>query len=58
MSDAYDKIDRFLRNELDDTAYAEYSAALDVLFIENFMAGYEDGLSRQLATEGLEGEQR
>jgi hypothetical protein len=29
MSDSYDKIDRFLRNNLDDTDYAEYSAALE-----------------------------
>lgn len=28
-SQAYDLIDRFLRNNLDDTDYAEYSAALD-----------------------------
>ena len=29
MTDSYDKIDRFLRNNLDDADYAEYSAALD-----------------------------
>jgi hypothetical protein len=29
MSESYDMIDRFLRNNLDDTDYAEYSAALD-----------------------------
>ena len=29
MTDSYDKIDRFLRNNLDDTDYAEYSDALD-----------------------------
>lgn len=29
MDNAYDKIDRFLRNNLDDADYAEYSAALD-----------------------------
>lgn len=28
-SEAYDLIDRFLRNNLDDTDYAEYSKALD-----------------------------
>lgn len=28
---SYDKIDRFLRNNLDDTDYAEYSSALDDL---------------------------
>lgn len=31
-SDAYDMIDRFLRNNLDDDDYAEYSAALDALY--------------------------
>lgn len=29
---AYDKIDRFLRNSLGDTDYAEYSAALECVF--------------------------
>jgi len=29
MSDPYDKIDTYLRNNLDDTDYAEYSAALE-----------------------------
>jgi len=28
---SYDMIDRFLRNNLDDADYAEYSAALDAL---------------------------
>lgn len=28
---SYDMIDRFLRNNLDDSDYAEYSAALDAL---------------------------
>jgi hypothetical protein len=31
MSDDYDMIDRFLRNNLGDDDYAEYSAALDRL---------------------------
>ena len=31
-SDAYDIIDRFLRNELGDEDYAEYSAALDLIY--------------------------
>jgi type VI protein secretion system component VasA len=31
MTYEYDLIDRFLRNNLDDEAYAEYSAALDEL---------------------------
>ena len=31
-SDAYDKIDRFLRNNLDDSDYAEYSDALDDMY--------------------------
>jgi hypothetical protein len=31
VNDAYDMIDRFLRNNLDDTDYAEYSKALDSL---------------------------
>ena len=30
-SAAYDKIDRYLRNSLDDDDYAEYSAALDLV---------------------------
>lgn len=30
--DAYDKIDHFLRSNLDDSDYAEYSAALDAVF--------------------------
>ena len=30
-SAAYDKIDRYLRNNLDDDDYAEYSAALDLV---------------------------
>lgn len=29
---AYDKIDHFLRSSLDDSDYAEYSAALDIVF--------------------------
>lgn len=29
--EAYAKIDRYLRNNLDDDAYAEYSAALDLV---------------------------
>lgn len=29
INDAYDKVDRFLRNNLDDDDYAEYSEALD-----------------------------
>lgn len=29
---AYDKIDRFLRNNLDDTDYAEYSEALELVY--------------------------
>lgn len=29
--DAYDKVDRHLRNSLDDTDYAEYSEALDTV---------------------------
>jgi hypothetical protein len=35
MSDAYDKIDHFLRNNLNDADYAEYSAALDEVLTEN-----------------------
>jgi hypothetical protein len=35
MSDAYDKIDRHLRNELDDEDYAECSKALDELYAVN-----------------------
>lgn len=31
-SAAYDQIDRFLRNNLDDADYAEYSAALDLVY--------------------------
>jgi len=31
-SEAYDRIDRFLRNNLDDADYAEYSAALDAIY--------------------------
>jgi len=31
-SKAYDMIDRFLRNNLDDSDYAEYSAALDSIY--------------------------
>lgn len=31
-SDAYDMIDRYLRNNLDDDDYAEYSAALDCIY--------------------------
>ena len=33
MSDAYDMIDRFLRNNLGDDDYAEFSAALDSLCV-------------------------
>jgi hypothetical protein len=29
---AYDRIDRFLRNNLDDADYAEYSAALELVY--------------------------
>ena len=29
---AYDKIDKFLRNSLGDTDYAEYSAALEIIY--------------------------
>lgn len=29
---AYDMIDRFLRNNLDDTEYEEYSAALELIY--------------------------
>ena len=29
---AYDKIDRYLRNNLDDADYADYSAALDLVY--------------------------
>lgn len=29
---AYDQIDRFLRNNLDDDAYADYSSALDLIY--------------------------
>jgi len=29
MTDSYDKIDRFLRNNLDDSDYADFAAALD-----------------------------
>jgi hypothetical protein len=32
MSDAYDKIDRYLRNNLNDTDYAEYSDALEEVY--------------------------
>jgi len=35
MSDAYDKIDHYLRNSLDDTYYADYSAALDEVYAGN-----------------------
>ena len=31
-SDAYDTIDRYLRNNLDDSDYAEFSAALETLY--------------------------
>jgi len=31
-ANAYDKIDRYLRNNLDDTAYAEFSAALECVW--------------------------
>ena len=31
---AYDKIDRFLRNNLDDTDYADFSAALDLVYAD------------------------
>ena len=31
LETAYDKIDRYLRNNLDDDDYAEYSAALDLV---------------------------
>lgn len=31
--EAYDKIDRFLRNNLDDAAYAEYVAALELILL-------------------------
>ena len=31
--EAYDLIDRFLRNNLDDTDYADFSQALDLLFV-------------------------
>jgi hypothetical protein len=34
MSDAYDKIDHYLRNNLDDTDYTEYSTALDEVYAE------------------------
>ena len=33
VSDAYDKVDRFLRNNLDDVDYAEYSEALECVRI-------------------------
>ena len=33
MNDAYNMIDRFLRNELDDVDYAKYSAALDEVWL-------------------------
>ena len=33
MSDAYDMIDRFLRNNLGDDDYADFSAALDSLCV-------------------------
>jgi hypothetical protein len=29
---AYDRIDRFLRNNLDDSDYADYSAELDLVY--------------------------
>lgn len=29
---AYDMVDRFLRNNMDDEAYAEYSDALDTIY--------------------------
>ena len=32
---AYDMIDRLLRQNLDDAAYAEYSAALDLVWNRN-----------------------
>ena len=32
---AYDKIDRFLRNNLDDTDYADFSAALDLVYADD-----------------------
>ena len=37
MTDEYSMIDRFLRNNLDDTDYAEYSAALDSVFDPKLM---------------------
>lgn len=33
MNDAYDMIDRFLRDELDDVDYTRYSAALDEVWM-------------------------
>lgn len=31
-NEAYDMIDRFLRNNLDDSDYADYSQALDLIY--------------------------
>lgn len=51
-SAAYDKIDRLLRNDLGDEAYAEYSAALDLIYTsaspstdakDSFVSCYEIG---------------
>lgn len=32
VEEAYDMIDRFLRNNLDDLAYQEYSEALEIVY--------------------------
>jgi len=42
MSDNYDMIDRFLRNNLDDTDYAEYSAALDNVLADGTEPAQQD----------------
>jgi hypothetical protein len=48
---AYDLIDRFLRNNLDDTDYAEYSAALDTVLASTAAKAdlTEEGLAKAVA---------